>query len=71
MLSIRDNFMETISGGHPDRFVNQYEYLAMVGSPLSKIMPRPVKGGSPVVDGWGVTRIFPENTGDPCSSSKP
>ena len=71
MLSIRDNFMETISGGHPDRFVNQYEYLAMMGSPLSKIMPRPVKGGDPVVDGWGVTRVFPENTPGPFPDHSP
>ena len=26
MLTIRENFMETIRGGHPDRFVKQYEY---------------------------------------------
>ena len=26
MLTIRENFMETIKGGNPDRFVKQYEY---------------------------------------------
>ncbi len=26
MLSIRDNFLETIHGGRPDRFVKQFEY---------------------------------------------
>lgn len=25
MLTIRENFMETIKGGNPDRFVKQYE----------------------------------------------
>ena len=27
MLTIRQNLLETIHGGHPDRFVNQYEFL--------------------------------------------
>ena len=26
MLTIRQNLLETIHGGHPDRFVNQYEF---------------------------------------------
>lgn len=65
MLSIRENFMETISGGNPDRFVNQYEYLQFAGSPLFMIQPRPVKGGEPVVDAWGVTRTFPANVPGP------
>ena len=65
MLSIRDNFWETIKGGNPDRFVNQYEYLGMISTPFSATLPRPVKGGPPVVDAWGVTRLFPENTPGP------
>ena len=27
MLTIRQNLMETIKGGSPDRLVNQYEFL--------------------------------------------
>jgi len=65
MLTKRENFMETIKGGNPDRFVNQYEYLAMVSSPISANNPRPVKGGEPVADGWGVLRSFPENVPGP------
>ncbi len=65
MLTKRENFLETIKGGNPDRFVNQYEYLAFMGSPISANQPRPKKGGEPVVDAWGVTRSFPENVPGP------
>ena len=71
MLSIRDNFWETIKGGNPDRFVNQYEYLGMISTPFSANLPRPVKGGPPVVDAWGVTRLFPENTPGPFPDHSP
>lgn len=27
MLTIKENLLETIRGGNPDRFVNQYEFL--------------------------------------------
>ena len=30
MLTKRQNFLETIRGGNPDRFVNQYEFLEML-----------------------------------------
>ena len=30
MLTKRQNLLETIRGGKPDRYVNQYEALAMV-----------------------------------------
>ena len=71
MLSIRDNFWETVNGGNPDRFVNQYEYLGMISTPFSANLPRPVKGGAPVVDAWGVTRLFPENTPGPFPDHSP
>ena len=35
MLSKRQNLLETIRGGHPDRYVNQYEAIALLfGYPL-------------------------------------
>ena len=34
MLTIKDNFMETIKGGHPDRFVKQYEYMDLILDPI-------------------------------------
>ncbi|KPU45578.1 methylcobalamin:coenzyme M methyltransferase [Oxobacter pfennigii] len=63
MLTKRQNLLETIRGGHPDRFVNQWEAFAMVaGDPITAKNPRPtVKGGPDVTDGWGVVRRFPPN----------
>jgi uroporphyrinogen-III decarboxylase len=56
MLTKRQNFLETIRGGNPDRFVNQYEYLTMLMGvdPIGRAYPRP-SPGSETVDGWGVT----------------
>jgi hypothetical protein len=55
--------IETIKGGNPDRFVNQYEavylmfhpYLLHSGSLLQK-------GQENVVNAWGITNSFPANT---------
>jgi hypothetical protein len=62
MLTKRQNFLETIRGGSPDRFVNQYEYLFMLmadgdyrpANPISAASPMVVPGGE-VVNSWGVT----------------
>ena len=71
MLSIRDNFWETVKGGNPDRFVNQYEYLAMVSTPFSTNLSRPSLGGPPVTDAWGVTRLWPDGTPGPFPDHSP
>jgi uroporphyrinogen-III decarboxylase len=57
MLTKRQNFLETIRGGTPDRFVNQYEFLSFIIGldPISRTYPRPTAGGPEVVNGWGVT----------------
>ena len=35
MLTKRQNLLETIHGGNPDRFVNQYEAFKMImGTPV-------------------------------------
>lgn len=34
MLSVKQNLRETIRLGHPNRFVNQYEYLELVLDPI-------------------------------------
>lgn len=53
MLTKRQNFLETIRGGNPDRFSNQYEALGLVfGAPIQAPKPAP---GTEVVNGWGVT----------------
>ena len=61
MLTKKQNLLETIRGGHPDRYVNQYEAIAMVyGTPYSAGNPMPVMGGPAVKNAWGVTISFPE-----------
>ena len=67
MLTKRENLLETIRGGHPDRYVNQYEYLAIVGDPIGiKINGRDtIIRGTSGLNGWGVTIEFPENVPGP------
>jgi len=66
MLTKRQNLIETIKGGNPDRFVKQYEPFEFVwGNPVSMAFPFPEPGGPPVKNGWGVTIVFQENTPGP------
>ena len=45
MLTKRQNLLETIRGGKPDRYVNQYEALAMItDNPYSVNNPSPEYG---------------------------
>lgn len=63
MLTKRQNLLETIHGGHPDRFVNQYEAFAMqVGNAFASHNPGPAPGELNVVNAWGVTRSWPAGT---------
>ena len=63
MLTKRQNLIETMRGGNPDRFVNQYEAFALISrTPISAASPRPTLGGPPVVDAWGVTKAWPTGT---------
>jgi len=65
VLTKKQNLLETIKGGKPDRFVNQFEFLGLVfGDPISMSNPMP-KRGETVVNSWGVTITFPENTPGP------
>ncbi len=60
MLTKKQNFIETLKGGNPDRFVNQYEFMAMAfGDPISGQSPRLMPGGEPVKNAWGVTMAWP------------
>jgi hypothetical protein len=59
MLTKRQNFLETIRGGNPDRFVNQFEFMEMMrGDPISGQVP-PLKIGETGVNAWGVTMSWP------------
>ena len=73
MLTKRQNLLETIRGGNPDRFVNQYEAIVcqpsmfgmIMADPISLASPFPVPGGEPIVNSWGVTISWPANVPGP------
>jgi hypothetical protein len=60
MLTKRENLLETIHGGKPDRFVNQYEYLSFVFDPLFLASGGPQRGQEFVKNNWGVTASWKE-----------
>ena len=59
MLTIRQNLLETIHGGNPDRFVKQYEFLSpIMGKPWAHYK---IEYGKPAVqDDWGVWQVWAE-----------
>jgi len=62
MLTAKQNMQETIRGGSPDRFVNQYEAIRLLFHPFLMFSnPLLNKGDPDVVNAWGVTNSFPEN----------
>ena len=62
MLTPRQNLLETIHGGKPERFVNQYEAFGMIiGTPFGNRNANPARGQMNVVNAWGITKSFPEN----------
>lgn len=62
MLTKRQNLMETIRGGSPDRFVNQYEAFRLIRNPLGGHNPNPKYGEMNVKNAWGITRSWPKGT---------
>ncbi len=66
MLTIRENLQETIKGGTPDRFVNQYEFLDIILEAPLKTNP---KLGETIVNEWGVTFSWPEGQLGPYEAS--
>ncbi|MBQ8974526.1 MAG: uroporphyrinogen decarboxylase [Oscillospiraceae bacterium] len=61
MLTAKQNMRETILGGNPDRFVNNYEGITLLFHPFLLATPLVEKGQMNVVNAWGVTNSFPEN----------
>lgn len=58
MLTAKQNLLETIKGGNPGRFVNQFEFMELI-----VFMPGFNYGlipGTTVTDDWGVTYDYPE-----------
>lgn len=60
MLTKKQNLIETMKGGNPDRFVNQYEAFYISFHPFNGINPNPVMGGPEVVNAWGITSCWPQ-----------
>lgn len=65
MLSIKENLLETIRKGNPDRYVNQYEFVKLVMNPYWVSTPPAMPGGPAVKNPWGVTISFPEGMPGP------
>ncbi|MEG1384744.1 MAG: uroporphyrinogen decarboxylase family protein [Oscillospiraceae bacterium] len=61
MLTKKQNLLETIHGGKPDRFVNQFEAFKLLGgSPFAVHNPRPMRPGElDKVNAWGITFSWP------------
>ncbi|MCI8854498.1 MAG: uroporphyrinogen decarboxylase [Lachnospiraceae bacterium] len=62
MLTKKENLFETIRGGRPDRFVNQFSFLAFVSNPIRSNAGCFLNPGESGYDGWGVKYLYPENT---------
>lgn len=60
MLTAKQNMLEVIRGGNPDRFVNQYEAVQLLFHPFMFASPLLSPGDENVVNAWGVTNTFPK-----------
>lgn len=58
MLTKRENLLETIRGGNPDRFVNQYEFLEIIVEAPLRLKPT---RGETITNEWGVAMTWPED----------
>ena len=65
MLTARQNFLETIRGGKPERFVNQYEYMTLLMDPIVMSVAGLCPPGGTAVTALGVTVAWPEGTPGP------
>lgn len=59
MLTPKQNLIETIRGGKPDRFVNQYEAIQLLFHPAMIHGGGASQGQENVVNAWGVTNSWP------------
>ncbi len=57
MLTKRENLIETIRGGNPDRFVNQYEFMNLI---MEVPLVTQFNYGKVWKDLWGITWNWPE-----------
>ena len=63
MLTAKQNLLETIHGGKPDRFVNQFEPFGLLWmcDPLSVLYPLPLPGQESK-NAWGVSYLFKDGS---------
>ncbi|MBQ4045830.1 MAG: uroporphyrinogen decarboxylase [Lachnospiraceae bacterium] len=59
MLTARENMKECITGGNPDRYVNNYEAIQLLFHPFMTASPLLQPGMENVKNAWGVTNSFP------------
>ncbi|MDO4622403.1 MAG: uroporphyrinogen decarboxylase family protein [Eubacteriales bacterium] len=66
MLNARENMIQVIEHGTPDRFVNNYEGVKLMFHPFLMFSGPLVPKGTPVEkaipNAWGIYNAFPENT---------
>lgn len=60
MLTAKENMRQTIFGGQPDRFVNQYEAVNLMFHPFFMASPMVAPGSPPEKNAWGVTNAWLE-----------
>lgn len=65
MLTIRQNFLETIRGGKPDRFVDQYEYVELIFDPIITECSGFANPGETKTNDWGFTVSWREGEPGP------
>ena len=58
MLTKKENLIETITGGNPDRFVNQYEFLDIILEAPLRTRPQL---GETITNEWGITYSWPRD----------
>ena len=61
MLTPKQNFLESVKGGNPDRYSNQYEAIRLTFHPAILHGGSPMPGQENVVNAWGVTNSWPAN----------
>ena len=62
MLTPKQNMLEVIKGGNPDRFVNQYEAVQFFFHPFMFANPLLQPGQENVVNALGSNQYFPERS---------
>ncbi|MGI6218217.1 MAG: uroporphyrinogen decarboxylase family protein [Coriobacteriales bacterium] len=60
MLTKKENFLETIHGGNPDRYVDNFEYLHLFFDRISMGINPKFEIGVPAKNAWGVWQLLAE-----------